>query len=97
VQKYGMEAKKYLKERIEGKTCVLEYDTANEKDVYDRTLAMIYLDGESINAEMIKQGLAYAYVKDPNSRTKDFAVLENIAKKFRRGLWVDEAGGQVKK
>jgi micrococcal nuclease len=97
VQRYGEEAKKYLKQRIEGKTCVLEYETTNEKDVYGRTLAMIFLDGDNINAEMIKQGLAYAYVKDPNSRTKDFAVLENIAKKFRKGLWMDEAGGQVKK
>ena len=97
VQKYGEEAKKYLKQRIEGRMCVLEYETTNEKDVYGRTLAMIFLDGDNINAEMIKQGLAYAYVKDPNSRTKDFPVLENIAKKFRKGLWVDEAGGQVKK
>jgi micrococcal nuclease len=97
VQRYGEEAKKYLKGRIEGKKCVFEYDTAEETDVYKRTLAMIYLDGENINAEMIKEGMAYAYVMRPNSRTKDFAVLENIAKKFRRGLWVDAAGGQVKK
>jgi micrococcal nuclease len=97
VQKYGEEAKKYLQKRIEGKTCVFEYETTNEKDVYGRTLAMIYFEEDNINAEMIKQGLAYAYVKDPNSRTKDFGVLENIAKKFRRGLWIDEAGGQVKK
>lgn len=97
VQKYGNEAKKYLKERIEGKACVFEYETTNEHDVYGRTLAMIYLDEDNINAEMIKQGFAYAYVKNPNSRTRDFTVLENIAKKFRRGLWVDEAGGQVKR
>jgi micrococcal nuclease len=97
VQKYGQEAKEYLKARIEGKTCVFEYETTNEYDVYGRTLAMIFLDDVNINAEMIKQGMAYAYVKDPNSRTKNFPVLENIAKKIRRGLWVNEAGGQVKK
>lgn len=97
VQRYGEEAKNYLRQRIEGRVCEFEYETTNELDVYGRTLAMIYLDGENINAEMIKQGLAYAYVKDPNSRTRDFSVLENIAKKFRKGLWMDEAGGQVKK
>ncbi|MCE5300269.1 MAG: thermonuclease family protein [Spirochaetia bacterium] len=96
VQRMGAEAKKYLKERIEGRTCLFEYDLKNEKDVYGRTLCTIYLDGDNINAELVKQGLAYVYVREHNSRTKDYAVLENIAKKFRRGVWQYGAAGQVK-
>jgi micrococcal nuclease len=97
VEKGGMEAKNYLKKRVEGKKCVLEYTTKDQFDVYDRLLALIYADGGLVNAELVKKGLAYASPNKYMSRTKEFLVLENIAKKFKKGIWETEEGGQAKK
>jgi micrococcal nuclease len=97
VQKCGLEAKKYLKSRVEGKRCVIEYTMRDKYDVYDRLLAFIYADGGLVNAELVKKGLAYAQPSKYMSRTKEFLVLENIAKKFKKGIWESEQGGQVMK
>ena len=97
VEKGGEEAKNYLKKRVEGKMCVLEYTLNDQYDVYDRLLALIYEDGGLVNAELVKKGLAYASPNKYMSRTKEFLVLENIAKKFKKGIWETEEGGQAKK
>jgi micrococcal nuclease len=97
VEKGGVEAKNYLKKRVEGKKCVLEYTTYDQFDVYDRLLALIYADGGLVNAELVKKGYAYASPNKYMSRTKEFLVLENIAKKFKKGIWETEEGGQAKK
>jgi micrococcal nuclease len=97
VEKGGVEAKNYLKKRVEGKKCVLEYTMKDQFDVYDRLLALIYADGGLVNAELVKNGLAYASPNKYMSRTKEFLVLENIAKKFKKGIWETEEGGQAKK
>jgi len=98
VEKGGIEAKNYLKKRIEGKKCVLEYTIYDQFDVYDRLLALIYAaDGGLVNAEEVKKGYAYASPNKYMSRTKEFLVLENIAKKFKKGIWETEEGGEVKK
>lgn len=97
VERYGIKAKEYMKKRVEGKKCVLEYTLNDNYDKYDRLLALLYLDGILINAEMVKKGLAYASPNKYMSITKEFMVLENIAKKFKMGIWETEEGGQVKK
>ncbi|HRU38435.1 MAG TPA: thermonuclease family protein [Candidatus Goldiibacteriota bacterium] len=97
VQKYGEAAKQYLKKRVEGKECVFEYTLNEETDKYGRLLAMVY-DGETmINAEMVKKGYAYASESEHISKTKELLVLENIARKFRKGIWETQEGGQAKK
>lgn len=97
VQKCGLEAKNYLKKRVEGRDCVLEYTDNDHYDVYDRLLALVYADSGLVNAELVKNGLAYARPNKYMSRTKEFMVLENIAKKFKKGIWETEEGGQVMK
>lgn len=97
VQKCGQRAKDYLKKRVEGKPVVLEYTMKDQYDVYDRLLALVYAEGGLVNAELVKKGLAYARVNQFMSKTKEFLVLENIAKKFKKGVWETEEGGQAKK
>jgi endonuclease YncB( thermonuclease family) len=97
VQKYGEEAKQYMKKRVEGKKVTLEYTVLDKYDKYNRLLAFIYLDGANVNSEMVKKGLAYASVNQYMSKTKEFMVIENIARRFKVGIWETEEGGQVKK
>lgn len=86
-QKFGKEAKKYLSDRILNKICFFEYDKNNKYDVYNRILAFVYLDGNLINAEMIKNGYAYVYLKSKNKKTNEFLMLEDVARKQKKGLW----------
>lgn len=97
VQAFAQEAKDYVAGRILGKKCVFEYSDLDHYDKYGRTLAFIYLDGNLVNAEIVKKGLGYASANRLISKTADFLVIENIAKKFRVGLWQYEEGGQKKK
>ena len=47
--------------------------------------------------ELVKKGYGYASVNKNLSSTKEYLVVENIAKKFRAGLWQYQEGGQKKK
>ncbi len=86
-QKFGRKAKEYLKNRILNKICLFEFNKKNKYDVYNRILAFVYLDGKLINAEMIKNGYAYVYLKSKNKKTNEFLILEDIARKQKKGIW----------
>lgn len=56
-------------------------------DQYGRRVALIDVDGVNVNAAMVRQGLAWAYLRyqtDPR-----FSTLQSIAKRRRLGLWRD--------
>ena len=54
----GVVSFQHLKERIEGLTVKLD---VKKFDTYDRALCVVYIDGENINAEMVKSDLAEIY------------------------------------
>jgi len=89
VQKLGVEAKKYLRQRIEFKKVKIEYNIENMYDKYGRLLAYVYFNGTLINAEMIKTGFAYVYTEINCSKTKEFIILESVARQFKKGVWKD--------
>lgn len=87
VERCGKEASAFTRALAEGKRCRLEYDQ-QRKDKYGRTLAYVYLeDGTFLNAEIIKQGYGFAYVKFPFKYMKEFRWLEREAREEGRGLW----------
>jgi len=88
-QKFGQEAKKYLRQRVEFKKIRIEYNIEETYDIYNRLLAYIYLNDKLINAEMIKLGFAYVYTKKECSKTKEFLLLESVARQFKKGVWKD--------
>ncbi len=59
-ERYYLEAKKYLENRILNKTVTLNYGK-EKKDLYGRELAYIYYSRENINKELIERGLANIY------------------------------------
>jgi endonuclease YncB( thermonuclease family) len=53
------------------------------QDVYGRTLAVCRLDGDDLNAWMVRQGWALAFVRYSSA----YAAEEAVAHNTQRGLW----------
>ena len=51
-------AKDYVNSMCLGKTVGLDIDNAKNKDKYDRTLAVVYVNGVNLNQELLKKGYA---------------------------------------
>ena len=82
-QDFGSRARQFTSDLVFGKLVDLEI---KDTDRYGRTVGIIYLaDGRSLNEELVREGFAWhykAYSKDPA-----LAVLEEAARKAKRGLW----------
>ena len=86
-QPFSVRARRHLSDRILGR-CV-ELDSYGD-DRYGRLLAVIHLEGENINLEMIQHGLAEHY----GGRTPEgfdrrpYQDAETAARRSARGMWV---------
>ena len=76
----GKLAKMLLVKKIGNKTpeCIRE-----GRDVYKRTLAECFINGESLSAFLVRRGYAFAYLKYSDKFIKD----EEFAKKNKLGMW----------
>jgi micrococcal nuclease len=87
VECYALKASHFNEDLVDGRTVRLEYD-AEQRDVYGRLLAYVYLDDTFVNAELVKHGYATTLTIPPNTRFADlFARLEREASDDERGLW----------
>lgn len=57
------------------------------RDRYGRVLGTVYVSGVNVNAEMVRQGMAWVYRQYATDRS--LFALENEARAGRRGLWAD--------
>ena len=76
----GMSAKMLLVKKIGNNTpeCISE-----GKDVYKRTLAECFINGESLSSFLVRSGYAFAYRKYSTKFIKD----EDFAKANKLGMW----------
>ena len=81
-QAYGNAAKQHLSNMIVAKFVKIEYGS---KDRYKRILGTVFLGNEDINAKMVKDGFAWAFVR----YSKRYKKEEYEARTHRRGLWSD--------
>jgi micrococcal nuclease len=97
VQCFGQAASAHTKARLTGQSVRLEPDPTNsDRDKYNRLLRYVYLpDGTLYNAELIRDGYAFAYTVFPLTKLDEFRQLERDARANNRGLWagcnVDDA------
>jgi micrococcal nuclease len=83
----GMEALQANRELVEGKEVRLERDVS-ETDKYGRLLRYVYVNGILVNAELVRQGLAYARAYPPDTKYQDYLEeLETEAREAGRGMW----------
>jgi len=86
---FGPEASDFAKERLDGRSVVLEFDPGQPRlDRFGRTLAYVWVDGEMFNAAALRDGYAEQYRKDDRHPwAADFAQLESDARDRSLGLW----------
>ena len=85
--KYGKTASQYTTKLLTGKTVDLEYDTT-KKDMYQRDLAYVYLDGVMVNYDLVAKGYAVAKEYPPNTKYAElFKSAQIDAEKNCVGMW----------
>jgi micrococcal nuclease len=81
-QAYGSKAKQYTSALVFHKTVDV---IAHGIDSYGRTLGIITLNGINLNEELVRVGLAWAYVH----YSSQYLPLEKSARSKKIGLWTD--------
>ncbi|MEK7655876.1 MAG: thermonuclease family protein [Patescibacteria group bacterium] len=97
VECFGKEASEKLKSLLppDSRIRLAPDPKADERDKYDRLLRNVFLaDDTDVNALMVRDGFAYAYLSFPldAERKKELKELETTAKQERRGLWGEVCG-----
>jgi micrococcal nuclease len=84
-QDFGTKTKEFTSAMVFGRTVEVEPVTT---DRYGRTVALVMVDGKSLNEELVKAGMAWVYVKYCK---KPFCAqwyqLEETARSAKMGLW----------
>ena len=80
------ESKFFLKNKIENKTVTLKFDKY-QRDKYGRILSYVFLDGDFINSDLLKFGLANVY--DSSGLIYDLSLkkVQDIAIQSQVGIW----------
>lgn len=85
-QPFSAKAKQFVSDAIFSKDVTVQ---VLKKDRYRRLIANVfYGDALNLNHELVKQGLAWHYVK--YSKDTILQVMEDQARKDKIGLWQDE-------
>lgn len=89
-QPYGSKSTDYLASMVAGKQVYVESD---KKDRYGRNLGKVLIDGQDINLEQVKAGMAwwYEYYKKQQSQSDQrlYEQAEKDARNGKLGLWAD--------
>jgi len=81
------EAKERLEELILGSPVLMEADVT-DTDKYGRLLRYIYSGGENINIRMVREGLAFVYIIEPdNMHAEELYAAECYAREQGLGIW----------
>lgn len=83
-QAFGSRATEALKALCVGQTVTVHQIGT---DGYKRPIVFVVADGLNVNAELIRQGFAWHYLK--YSKSDELARMESAAREAKRGLWKD--------
>jgi micrococcal nuclease len=84
---YYLESKQVNEGLVAGKSVRLERDIS-DKDSYGRLLRYVYVGDEFVNAEMVRQGCAWAIAYPPDIKYQVYLeAIEKEARQSRRGIW----------
>lgn len=85
-QAFGTRAKQHLSELVFSKTVELHITGT---DRYGRTLGKLFIGGEDINRQMLRDGFAWHFIR--YNLESHYASAETAARSEKTGLWADPA------
>ena len=87
----GKVASKYTKKKLTGKYVKLEFEIDRLRGYYGRLLAYVFIDGQNLNLDLVRQGLSPYYTKYGKSEKYDsvFRAAEKQARKEKLNIWGD--------
>jgi micrococcal nuclease len=84
---YYLEAKQINERLVKGKKVRLERDIS-DKDSYGRLLRYVYIGDDFVNAEIVRQGCAWAIAYTPDVKYQVYLeAMEKEARQLKRGVW----------
>lgn len=84
-QPFAVQATKWMQHAAEGKEVTIH---CPDEDRYGRRVCVLLLNGEDVNRELVRQGLAWANTANPRYlRDKTVLDAQREARRERRGLW----------
>jgi len=81
-QDFGDASKRSLVQMLSGRQVRVD---PVDVDVYGRLVARLYTGDDSVNAELIRRGMAWEY--SLHHRNREYLRLQDEAKQAKRGLW----------
>lgn len=91
-QAYGHRSKQSLSDLIFSKEVSVE---VHKRDRYGREVGKVIQDGEDVNLEQIRRGMAWFYRQYERELLPEdqaaYDVAEEMARNNKRGLWADQA------
>ncbi len=87
----GKVASKYTQKKLTGKYVNLEFEVNRLRGNYGRLLAYVFIDGQNLNLDLVRQGLSPYYTKYGKSQRYDseFRLAEKQARKEKINIWGD--------
>lgn len=87
-QPFGQKAKAFTAAMVAGKMVDIE---TMDRDRYGRLVAVVNVDGQGLNEELVKNGFAWVYRQYcKRAECHDWLVTESTARSARIGLWADQ-------
>ncbi|MDO4764084.1 MAG: thermonuclease family protein [Flavobacteriaceae bacterium] len=85
-QAFGTKAKQYASDLCFGRLVGIKHN--GKKDRNGRIIGEVFVGNLNVNQELVKQGLAWHFKK--YSKSKEYAQLENSARKRKVGIWSEK-------
>jgi micrococcal nuclease len=87
----GKVASRYTQKKLTGKYVDLEFEIKKLRGNYGRLLAYVFVDGQNLNLDLVRQGLSPYYTKYGKSEKYDseFRATEKQARKEKLNIWGD--------
>jgi micrococcal nuclease len=87
----GKVASKYTQKKLTAKYVHLEFEIKRLRGNYGRLLAYVFVDGQNLNLDLVRQGFSPYYTKYGKSEKYDaeFRAAEKQARKEGLNIWGD--------
>jgi len=87
----GKVASRYTQKKLTDKYVKLEFEIKKIRGNHGRLLAYVFVDGQNLNLDLVRQGLSPYYTKYGKSEKYDpeFRAAEKLARKEKLNIWGD--------